>query len=153
MGKQTARAVIFNAQGQLLLVERHKGSEHYFALPGGHIDPGEEPEQAVVREVREETGLEVTLEKLLYTSSDDLYQNDQRIFLCKYLGGDPVLQPDSIEAELMGRGEPQEWNPGWFSFDDLREQTIFPKGLLKYLEEDQAKGYHHNPYKIVERRV
>jgi mutator protein MutT len=153
MVKQTARAVIFNALDQLLLVERHKDGGHYFVLPGGHIDPGEGPEQAVVREVYEETGLEVTVDKLLYTSSDDLYQNDQRIFLCKYLGGEPVLQPDSIEAELMGRGEPQEWKPGWFSFDHLRDQTVFPRGLLKYLEDDRAKGYHHNPYKIVERRV
>ncbi len=153
MSKQTARAIIFNDDGKLLMVERHKDGEHYFVLPGGHVDQGETPERAVAREVWEETGLNVTVNKLLYTSSDDKYQNDQRIYLCDYHGGEPELQPESIEAQLQNSGEPQEWKPAWFSFDELREQTVYPVGLLRYLEEDRALSYHHNPYKIIERRV
>ena len=153
MGKQTARAIIFNDDGKLLMIERHKDGGHYFVLPGGHVDEGESPEQAAVREVQEETGLSVTVSKLLYTSSDDKYQNDQRIYLCNYLGGEPELQSDSIEARLQSSGEPQEWKPAWFDFDDVREQIVYPVGLLRYLEEDRAINYHHNPYKIIERRV
>jgi 8-oxo-dGTP diphosphatase len=153
MGKQTARAIIFNGEGKLLMIERHKDGEHYFVLPGGHVDEGETSERAVAREVWEETGLGVTVSKLLYTSSDDKYQNEQRIYLCDYHGGAPELQPDSIEAQVQRSGEPQEWKPAWFSFDDLREQTVYPVGLLRYLEEDRAISYHHNPYKIIERRV
>lgn len=153
MGKQTARAIIFNDDGKLLMIERHKDGEHYFVLPGGHVDEGETPERAVVREVFEETGLAVTVNKLLYTSSDDKYQNDQRIYLCDYHGGEPELQPDSIESRLQNSGEPEEWKPGWFDFDDVRDQTVYPVGLLRYLEEDRAISYHHNPYKIIERRV
>ncbi len=153
MGKQTARAIIFNDQGEILMVERHKDGEHYFVLPGGHVDEGEAPQRAAVREVMEETGLTVVIDKLLYTSNDDTFGNDQSIYLCRYLGGEPKLQPDSIEAKLMNQGEPQQWAPAWFSFDDLRDKTVYPGGLLKYLEEDQANGYHHNPYKIITRRV
>jgi mutator protein MutT len=153
MGKQTARGIIFNDEGQILMVERHKDGEHYFVLPGGHVDEGESPQQAVVREVMEETGLSVVVDKLLYTSSDDKFGNDQSIYLCSYLGGEPALQPDSVEAKAMDSGEPQQWVPAWFSFDDLQGKTVYPVGLLKYLEEDKANGYHHNPYKIIERRV
>lgn len=153
MGKQTARAIIFNNDGKLLMVERHKDGNHYFVLPGGHVDAGESPEEAVVREVQEETGLHVTVSKLLYTSSDDKYQNDQKIYLCEYHGGEPELQPGSIEARLQDAGEPQEWKPAWFDFDDVRGQVVYPIGLLRYLEEDRAINYHHNPYKIIERRV
>ena len=53
-------AVVHDASGRLLLVRRgrppHAG---FWSLPGGRIEPGESPEQAVEREVREETGLEV----------------------------------------------------------------------------------------------
>lgn len=145
--ERTARAVIFNDEGKLLIVERHKNGSHYFVLPGGHVGKDESPQQAAVREVAEETGLMATVDRLLYTSSD------QQIFLCNYLGGEPMLQPDSIEAAVMAKGDSQQWSPAWFSFDELRGKTVYPTGLLKYLEEDKANGYHHNPYKIIERRV
>ena len=53
-------AVIHDAAGRLLLIRRgHDPHRGLWSLPGGRIDAGESPEQAVVREVREETGLEV----------------------------------------------------------------------------------------------
>jgi ADP-ribose pyrophosphatase YjhB (NUDIX family) len=135
------------------MIERHKDGEHYFVLPGGHVDKDETPEGAVVREVAEETGLRVTIDKLLYTSADDKYGNDQRIYLCNYLGGEPELQPDSQEYKIQQSGEPQAWLPAWFTFDELQGKTIYPRGLLRYVQEDQALNYRHNPYKILERPV
>jgi 8-oxo-dGTP diphosphatase len=53
-------AVIHDASGRLLLIRRgHDPHRGLWSLPGGRIEAGESPEQAVVREVREETGLEV----------------------------------------------------------------------------------------------
>jgi 8-oxo-dGTP diphosphatase len=53
-------AVLHDEAGRLLLIRRrhapHAGS---WSLPGGRVEHGETPEQAVEREVREETGLEV----------------------------------------------------------------------------------------------
>lgn len=151
MSKQTARAIIFNQDGKLLMIERRKDGDHYFVLPGGHVDKGETPQQAAIREVAEETGLTVMVNKLLYTSNDDTFRNDQRIFLCDYQGGEPSLQADSIEYQVQQSGEPQVWEPAWFTFDELRDKHVYPRGLLRYIEEDRAINYHHNPYKILER--
>jgi ADP-ribose pyrophosphatase YjhB (NUDIX family) len=53
-------AVIHDPAGRLLLIRRgHDPHRGLWSLPGGRIEAGESPEQAVVREVREETGLEV----------------------------------------------------------------------------------------------
>ncbi len=54
------RAAIFLLEGdRVALIERHRQGQHYFTFPGGHVDEGETPEQAAVREAREELGLEV----------------------------------------------------------------------------------------------
>jgi ADP-ribose pyrophosphatase YjhB (NUDIX family) len=53
-------AVVHDAAGRLLLIRRgHEPSRGLWSLPGGRVEPGETNEQAVEREVREETGLTV----------------------------------------------------------------------------------------------
>jgi nucleoside triphosphatase len=54
----TVGAFIFNAKGELLLMESHKWPGRY-VVPGGHVELGERLEEAVVRESKEETGLDV----------------------------------------------------------------------------------------------
>ena len=51
----TATAVLHNARGQVLLVHHNKFGR--WMCPGGHVEPGELPDEAVLREVLEETGL------------------------------------------------------------------------------------------------
>jgi 8-oxo-dGTP diphosphatase len=63
---QCVGAVIRDPGGRLLLILRgHEPAKGLWSIPGGRIEPGESDEQAVVREVREETGLAVTCERLL----------------------------------------------------------------------------------------
>jgi 8-oxo-dGTP diphosphatase len=63
---QCVGAVIKDDAGRLLLILRgHEPGKGLWSIPGGRIEPGETDEQAVVREVREETGLTVTCGRLL----------------------------------------------------------------------------------------
>ncbi|GAA2811465.1 NUDIX hydrolase [Saccharopolyspora taberi] len=55
-------AVVFDQFGRLLLVKRaHDPGRGKWSLPGGRVEPGETDQMAVAREVREETGLSVTV--------------------------------------------------------------------------------------------
>lgn len=61
--------------GRLLLVRQKVNSERGWSLPGGRVEQGETLQQAIIREMREETGLEVAIERLLYIADkpeDDL---------------------------------------------------------------------------------
>ena len=60
----TVAAVVLN-EGRYLIVEEVANRRNVLTQPGGHIDAGESPEQAVVREVREETGCTVLCEDLV----------------------------------------------------------------------------------------
>ena len=63
-------AVIRDDEGRLLLIKRgHEPGAGLWSLPGGRIEPGETGTQALVREMREETGLTVKVGRLLGTVS------------------------------------------------------------------------------------
>ncbi|MGC8764935.1 MAG: NUDIX domain-containing protein [Brevinematia bacterium] len=51
-------AVIFNEDGNLLLVEHQKNNKSYWVLPGGHLKPLEKVEKCILRELTEELSLE-----------------------------------------------------------------------------------------------
>ena len=55
---------LVHRNGELLLQNRIKADWHGYALPGGHVEPGESILDAVVREMREETGLTVISPRL-----------------------------------------------------------------------------------------
>jgi 8-oxo-dGTP pyrophosphatase MutT (NUDIX family) len=88
-------AIIRDADGGILLQLRSRNGR--WGLPSGAIDPGETPEEAVVREVREETGLEVEPLRLLGVFSGRnfryTYDNGDEVeymvalFECRVVGG------------------------------------------------------------------
>jgi 8-oxo-dGTP diphosphatase len=52
----------------LMILRGHEPGKGLWSIPGGRIEPGESDDQAVIREVREETGLEVSCGRLLGTA-------------------------------------------------------------------------------------
>ena len=66
---ECAGAVVRDDAGRLLVVRRGRApGAGLWSLPGGRIEPGETPAEAAVREVHEETGLEVEVEEVLITA-------------------------------------------------------------------------------------
>jgi ADP-ribose pyrophosphatase YjhB (NUDIX family) len=61
--------VVVLRDGLILLARHERPGSRYWVLPGGEVEPGESPEQAAVREMLEETGLEV--ERLLFGEEPD----------------------------------------------------------------------------------
>src|SRR5947209_4835658 len=78
-------ALIFNHEQQILL--GHRRDIDWWNLPGGGMEVGETVDEAICREVREETGLEVKVEQLVGVYSKPQKQEVVLTFLCQIVGG------------------------------------------------------------------
>ena len=69
----TVGGLIVNKEGKILLAQSNKWFDKW-TIPGGHIELGETMKDAVIREIKEEVGLDITVERLLLTQ-EAIYTN------------------------------------------------------------------------------
>jgi 8-oxo-dGTP diphosphatase len=105
-----AGAVIKDDAGLVLLILRgHDPGKGLWSIPGGRIEPAETGEEAVVREVREETGLEVACGQLLGSVERSGHGGDVIVitdYLAVVVGGELAAGDDAADAR-------------WFTPDEL----------------------------------
>jgi 8-oxo-dGTP diphosphatase len=88
-------ALIFDDEGCILL--GHRRDVDWWNLPGGGMEAGETVDEALCREVREETGLEVEIGQLVGVYSKPQKQEVVLAFRCRLIGG--TLQPTEEARE------------------------------------------------------
>ena len=111
MGK-AARAIIIE-NGRLLVMHRNKEGSQYFTLVGGLVGDGETIEQGLVREIKEETGLDITSASLVYTEDHPAPYNQQYIFLCEVAPHDSITLQDTSEEAFMNKMGSNIHEPAW----------------------------------------
>ena len=78
--------VVLNQKGQVLLIQRNDSKA--WSLPGGGVEDGESPDQAVVREIKEETGLDVGVIRLTGIYIRYLWKKNLLfVYKCQVKGG------------------------------------------------------------------
>jgi 8-oxo-dGTP diphosphatase len=90
---------IILGEGTVLLA--HRRDIDWWNLPGGGMEMGETVEEAVCREVREETGLEVAVERLVGVYSKPQKQEVVLTFRCRVIGGELTSTEESRECRFF----------------------------------------------------
>ena len=104
----TAAAIVVDSEKRVLLLKHRFRPGTGWGIPGGFIEAGEQPEEGVRRELREEVGLELAVVELLATRAFKKPRQIEIVFRCRPHGD---ASPQSVEIRKAS----------WFSIDSLPE--------------------------------
>ena len=127
-------AVVFNEQKgerQYLLI-RNKRSAHW-GFPKGHIEPGETKEETAIREVLEETGLNIEIVPGFVKNSEYIIQGKIEKSVSIYLG-----KTDSFDYKIQ---EEEIEECGWFNFEDALKTLNYEND--KYILNEALKFFEN----------
>jgi len=122
-------------QGKILLLNSR--SANLLALPGGGIDIGEPLEQALKREVREETGIDVKMARFLHFEEDFFYYDPKELAFHSFLF---IFECTPLTFELASDDEVDDEDaekPRWYNIGGLNKTDFlsFGKFIMDYLNQ------------------
>ncbi len=116
----TAGAIIFNQAGEILVLKHRFRAGSGWGLPGGFLERGEQPIDALRRELREELGLEIDDVEIFAARS---FRKPKQVEVLFRGRADGPVSPHTMEVE---RAE-------WFSLDALPEGL--PRDQRRFVEQ------------------
>jgi 8-oxo-dGTP diphosphatase len=123
-------SVVVIKDNLVLLIHRLKNGEDYWVLPGGGIEENETGEQAAIRELKEETNLDVTTIKLAYEDNVPWDGNQNFVYLCE------ISQPIGpvINPEKSKNTESNNYTPQWVEIIKVKDLVVYPESVKNYIE-------------------
>lgn len=134
----TNMCMIINKPEKKVVVQNRIKNWKGIAFPGGHIEKGESIVKSVIREVKEETGLDIC--NLELCGVKDWYNEDNNsryiVFLYKTNTYKGKLLRETLEGEVF-----------WLDIDELPNQNLahgFNKMLEVFFSSNKSEFYHYN---------
>lgn len=125
--KVLARTIVFNPTTNQILLVKNKGADFWYAPGGGWEYNHETILDCAKREVKEETGLDVNVQRLLYLQ--EFHESADQIFFetfwLAHPSGDAKYDKNHIDRDPNGKVETAQW----FTKDELKDLKVFPKRL------------------------
>lgn len=144
--RRACRAIIIR-DDKLLVMHRNKFGTEYDTLPGGNVELGETLEQALFREVNEETQVTFDNPRLVIVEHAGDPYGDQYIFLCRYVAGEPKLHPNSEEERINKLGK-NLYDPRWISLTELADAPFLSPKLKRQMLDCVTQGWPSVPVEL-----
>lgn len=112
---------------KLLVFHRYKNGEWYYAFAGGGVEGGENEEEAIIREMKEELSIDVKIDKLLFKQLVRRRPQDKKhehyFYLITEYSGTPKLSGPEKERST----EDNQYHPTWIPLDRIKKyDNLYP---------------------------
>jgi len=119
---QRAAAIVIK-DGKILLMHRKKNDVEYYAISGGHIENGESPEAAAIRELKEETNLDAEIDFLFLENENNGWHN--YFYMAKNVRGEARFGGEELERN----SEENHYELKWVDLAKLSEINLLPQEI------------------------
>ena len=121
-------------------VIKRKDYQEYYTFPGGGLEEGETPEEGIIREIKEEFGINVKVIKKMYEMQSEKFNQKEMFFLCEYVDGE------------FGTGDGPEFNndpkyidsgkflPEIIKREDVKDLLLLPHEIKEKFVKDIEEG-------------
>jgi 8-oxo-dGTP diphosphatase len=133
--EQRARVVIVDGE-RVALIKRVRAGQTYYLFPGGGVEEGETPEEAAVREAREELGVDVELAGVEF---DEVFEGVRFVYFRAAVADGKFgtgLWPDHAHRTAATRAERGTYEAVWLPLADLERHDVRPRELSERLARD-----------------
>ncbi|MBR6078379.1 MAG: (deoxy)nucleoside triphosphate pyrophosphohydrolase [Paludibacteraceae bacterium] len=112
---EVSAAIIHDDAGRIFATQRGYGEwKDWWEFPGGKIEEGETPEQALAREIKEELNTEISIDKFVTTVEYDYpkFHLTMHCYLCSVIKGDlELLEAEDSKWLLLSEAKDIKWLP------------------------------------------
>jgi len=130
--------VLIVEDDEVLLVKHSDGEDSWWSPPGGGLEDGESLQDAAIREVKEEAGIDVELGDIVYLRQFSFGGDTNNLTVC--FKGEKVGGEESVRrARELGEDEVRDG--AWFSQEDLQGVKTYPDMLHDQFWEDVGDGF------------
>lgn len=132
----------------ILVMHRNKQGSQYYTLVGGRVNENETLEQGLVREVKEETGLDVTRYNAVFWEEHPEPYNQQYIYLCEVAPHGEVALDIYSEERALNTAQTNLHQPMWVPVKSFKNLPFRTPQLQEAIIKAMKKGFPKEPVKL-----
>ncbi len=117
-------------------VARNKEYKEYYSFPGGHLEEGEILEEGVIREIKEEFGINIKVIKKLYEFENKKRDMKEYYFLCEYIDGEFGTGDGEEYTDSPAYKDAGDYLPEIVKKEDIADLILLPPEIKEKFVQD-----------------